>query len=245
MTTSADRGERVRSEVVSFVRRSTRMRSNQRRAWDRHHSEFVIEVPRLETSTSIHPSARLDLTEAFGREAPLIVEIGPGTGESLIPMARARAGDNVLAFEVYQPAIARILGALGREQLGNVRLIEADAVAGLRHVLVADSVDELWTFFPDPWPKVRHHKRRLLSPDFVDLAVSRLKPGGRWRLATDWEDYADRMRVLLDDHPRLVNDHDHDQEWGPRWSDRPVSRFEARGIEAGRQIFDLSYSRAR
>ena len=225
------------------MRRSTRMRSNQRRAWDRYHPEFVIEVPRLETSTSIHPSARIDLTEAFGREAPLIVEIGPGTGESLIPMARARAGDNVLAFEVYQPAIARILGALGREQIDNVRLIEADAVAGLRHVVGADSVDELWTFFPDPWPKARHHKRRLLSPDFVDLAVSRLKPGGRWRLATDWEDYAGRMRDLLDDHPRLVNDHD--QEWGPRWSARPVSRFEARGIEAGRQIFDLSYARAR
>jgi tRNA (guanine-N7-)-methyltransferase len=243
MTTSADRGERVRSEVVSFVRRSTRMRSNQRRAWDRYHSEFVIEVPRLETSTSIHPSARLDLTEAFGRRAPLIVEIGPGTGESLIPMARARAGDNVLAFEVYQPAIARILGALGREEIDNVRLIEADAVAGLRHVLAADSVDELWTFFPDPWPKARHHKRRLQSPEFDDLAASRLKPDGRWRLATDWADYAGRMRDLLDDHPRLVNDHD--QEWGPRWSDRPVSRFEARGIEAGRQIFDLSYSRAR
>ena len=243
MTTGTDRGEQVRSEVVSFVRRSTRMRSNQRRAWDRYHPEFVIEVPRLETSTSIDPSARIDLAEAFGREAPLIVEIGPGTGESLIPMARARAGDNVLAFEVYQPAIARILGALGRERIANVRLIEADAVAGLRHVLRADSVDELWTFFPDPWPKARHHKRRLLSPGLIDLAVSRLKPGGRWRLATDWEDYAGQMRDLLDDHPRLVNDHD--RGWAPRWADRPVSRFEARGIEAGRQIFDLSFSRAR
>ena len=137
----------------------------------------------------------------------------------------------MLAFEVYQPAIARILGALGREQIDNVRLIEADAVAGLRHLVGADSVDELWTFFPDPWPKARHQKRRLLSPDFVDLAVSRLKPGGRWRLATDWENYAGRMRDLLDDHPRLVNDHD--QGWAPRWSARPVTRFEARGIEAG------------
>jgi tRNA (guanine-N7-)-methyltransferase len=200
-------------------------------------------VPRLETSTSIHPTARLDLATAFGREAPLILEIGPGAGESLIPMARARRSDNVLAFEVYEPAIARILGALGREQLDNVRLIEADAVAGLRHLVGADSVDELWTFFPDPWPKARHQKRRLLSADFVDLAVSRLNPGGRWRLATDWQNYAGRMRELLDDHPRLVNDHD--EGWAPRWSARPVTRFEARGIEAGRHIFDLSYSRVR
>jgi tRNA (guanine-N7-)-methyltransferase len=115
-------------------------------------------------------------------------------------------------------------------------------VAGLQHLVGADSVDELWTFFPDPWPKARHQKRRLLSPAFVDLAVSRLKPGGRWRLATDSQNYAGRMRDLLDGHPRLVNDQD--EGWAPRWIARPVSRFEARAIEAGRQIFDLSYSRA-
>ncbi len=234
--------------MVSFVRRSTRMRANQRQAWERYHPQFVLPVPRLETSTSIHPHAAIDLTAAFGREAPLIVEIGPGMGDSLIPMARAMPDRNIVAFEVYQPAIARILAALGREGLENVRLVEADAVAGLQHVFEPDALDELWTFFPDPWHKARHHKRRLLTADFVDLAASRLTPGGRWRLATDWEDYASRIRDLLDEHPRLRNDHprlrkDHDQGWAPRWTARPVSRFEARGIAAGRHIYDLSFSR--
>ena len=172
---------RVRREVVSFVRRSNRMRSNQRRAWETYRDRFVLEVPRWQTSTSIHPDASLDLVAAFGRDAELIVEIGPGAGESLIPMAEVRPEANVLAFEVYRPAIARMLGSLVRAGVENVRIIEADAVAGLERLLPARSIDELWMFFPDPWPKPRHHKRRLVTPAFADLAASRLKPGGMWR----------------------------------------------------------------
>ena len=202
----------------------------------------MLDVPRLQTSTSVHPDARLDLAEAFGRSAPLIVEIGPGPGESLVPMAEARPEANVLAFEVYQPAIAQILGSLAAAGVENVRLVSADAVAGMTHLLPVASVAELWTFFPDPWPKARHHKRRLLSPGFVDLAASRLEPGARWRLATDWADYAEVMRTALDDHPELIRDHDHG--WGPRWAARPLTRFEQRGLAAGRAVFDLSYHRA-
>ena len=121
----------VRREVVSFVRRSNRMRPNQRRAWEAYHDRFVLNVPRLETSTSIHPAAAVDLVEVFGRDAELIVEIGPGAGESLIPMAEALPHCNVLAFEVYRPAIARMLGYLVRQGLDNVRIVEADAVAGM------------------------------------------------------------------------------------------------------------------
>jgi tRNA (guanine-N7-)-methyltransferase len=232
---------RLRREVVSFVRRSNRMRPNQRRAWETYRNRFVIDVPRRETSTSIHPSASLDLVATFGRDAELIVEIGPGTGESLIPMAETRPWANVLAFEVYRPAIARMLGRLARKGLGNVRIVEADAVAGMEHLVPAQSIDEIWMFFPDPWPKPRHHKRRLLTPAFATLAASRMKPGGVWRIATDCAEYADWMRDVLDSHPGLI--YEPATGWPPRWQERPITQFEQRALDAGRQIFDLAYRR--
>jgi len=232
--------QRVHREVVSFVRRSARMRAGQRAAWERHQAAYVLEVARSETSTSVHPDARLDLPAAFGREAPLIVEIGPGTGESLVSMARARPEADVLAFEVYQPAVAQILGQLARGHVSNVRVVAADAHAGLQHLIAPAGIAELWTFFPDPWPKSRHHKRRLVDAEFVGLAVERLRRGARWRLATDWTDYAEQMRAVLDAHPGLVNEHPNGAR---RWAERPVTRFEQRGRQAGRDVVDLAYRR--
>jgi tRNA (guanine-N7-)-methyltransferase len=227
----------TRREIVSFVRRSNRMRPQQLRAWDRHYADFVLEIPRGETSTSVRPGHPLDLATAFGREAPLVVEVGPGTGESLLPMARARPEANILAFEVYQPAIAQILRRLAAEEIRNVRLVQADAVAGLTHLLAAASVAELWTFFPDPWPKARHHKRRLITPAFAELAASRVAPGGLWRLATDWADYAETVVGILDHHPAWTA-----ADEGR--ADRPVTRFERRGLDAGRSVIELTYRRA-
>jgi tRNA (guanine-N7-)-methyltransferase len=242
MTDSAElEDHRVRREVVSFVRRSNRMRVNHRRAWEFYRDRFVIEVPRLQTSTSIHPAAAANLVEAFGRDAELILEIGPGNGGSLIPMAAARPDANVLAFEVYRPAIARMLGHLARQGLDNVRIIEADAVAGIEHLLPPRSVDEVWMFFPDPWPKPRHHKRRLVTPAFAALAASRMRPGATWRIATDSADYADWMRSVLDNDTRFASEHVHGR--APRWEARPITEFEQRGLDAGRQIFDLAYRR--
>jgi len=232
---------RTRRDVVSFVRRSNRMRPNQRRAWEAYRDRFVLEVPRLDTPTSVHPAASLDLEKAFGRDAELIVEIGPGTGESLVPMAKARPEANVLAFEVYQPAIARMLAQLARNGLESVRIVEADAVAGMEYLIPVGSVDEIWLFFPDPWHKARHHKRRLLTPEFAALSAARLKPLGIWRIATDWADYAERMREVLDSDPSFANLHPNG--WAPRWDGRPVTHFEQRGLDAGRQIFDLAYRR--
>jgi tRNA (guanine-N7-)-methyltransferase len=232
---------RTRREIVSFVRRSNRMRPNQRRAWEAHRDRFVLDVPRLDTSTSIHPAATIDLTKVFGRNAELIVEIGPGAGESLVPMAAARPQANVLALEVYEPAIARMLSQLARTGIDNVRIVEADAVAALEHLVVAGSVDEIWLFFPDPWHKPRHHKRRLLTAEFAALAASRLRPGGIWRIATDWSDYAKRIREVLDTEPFFANQYPND--WAPRWDARPITHFEQRGLDAGRQIFDLAYRR--
>ncbi len=236
-----DRRPRVHREVVSFVRRSARMRPNQRRAWEAHHERFVLRVPQRETSTSIDPRARLDLPAEFGRHAPLVVEIGPGPGDSLVAMAAARPEVDVLAFEVYEPAAAQLVSALHRAEVGNVRIVVGNAAEGLQHLIAAGGLAELWTFFPDPWPKARHHKRRLVSPGLAALVASRLRPGGTWRLATDWEDYALQMCAVLDAQPGLENVHP--DGWAPRWDARPVTRFEQRGLDAGRSVHDLTYQR--
>jgi tRNA (guanine-N7-)-methyltransferase len=243
MTGSAvERAERrTRREVVSFVRRSNRMRPNQRRAWEAYRDRYVLDVPRLDTCTSIHPAAAIDLIGVFGGNAELIVEIGPGAGESLIPMAAARPEANILALEVYQPAIARMLSGLARTGLDNVRIVDADAVAAMEYLVPAGAVDEIWLFFPDPWHKARHHKRRLLTPEFAALAASRLRPVGIWRIATDWADYADQIREVLDNDPFFGNLYPNG--WAPRWDARPITHFEQRGLDAGRQIFDLAYRR--
>jgi len=217
------------------------MRPQQRRAWERHYSTFVLPVPRAETTTSVQPGVSVDLEGAFGRSAPLIVEIGPGTGDSLVPMAKARPSANILAFEVYQPAIASTLAQLAANEVRNVRIVEADAVAGFRFLLPHATVDCVWLFFPDPWQKARHHKRRLLTTGFADLVASRMRQRGVWRLATDWEDYAGQIREVLDDHPAFANEHP--GGWAPRWEARPMTRFEKRGLAAGRHIFDLAYRR--
>jgi tRNA (guanine-N7-)-methyltransferase len=233
---------RVHREVVSFVRRSTRMRPQQLRAWQRLRHAYVIDVPRRASSTSIAPGHPLDLGAVFGRRAPVIVEIGSGTGESLAAMAAARPDADILAFEVYLPGIARTVRRLDDESVVNVRLIQADAVDGLSHLLAPGSLEEVWTFFPDPWRKARHHKRRLVSASFATLVASRLRLGGSWRLATDWADYADQMREVLDAQPRLENVGTAGDGWARR-ADRPVTRFEQRGIETGRTVHDLHYRR--
>ena len=234
---------RVRREVVSFVRRSTRMRPQHLRAWERLGKAYVLEVPRQTSSTSVEAGHRLDLVAGFGRDAPLVVEIGSGTGESLVAMAAARPDANVLAFEVYLPGIARTVSRLADEQVDNVRLVQADAVAGLTHLLGPRTISELWTFFPDPWPKARHHKRRLVDSAFADLVASRLQSGGSWRLATDWADYADQMREVLDHHQDFENAAGTPDGWAPRLPARPLTRFEQRGLDAGRTVRDLHHRR--
>ncbi|MFT4165400.1 MAG: tRNA (guanosine(46)-N7)-methyltransferase TrmB [Microlunatus sp.] len=234
---------RVRREVVSFVRRSTRMRPQQLRAWERLRHAYVLDIPRQTSSTSVKTGHRLDLTAAFGRAAPLIVEVGSGTGESLVAMAAARPDANVLAFEVYLPGIARTVSRLHDEQVGNVRLVQADVVDGFTHLLGPGSVAELWTFFPDPWPKARHHKRRLVDSSFADLVATRLRAGGDWRLATDWADYAEQIREVLDHHPDFENAAGTPDGWAERLPARPLTRFEQRGLDAGRTVRDLHYRR--
>ena len=222
-----DDGRRVR-EVLSYARRGSRFTPSQQESWDAHHDKWVIPDEAVDRPD-------FSLASWFGREAPVVVEIGSGVGEATAALAALRPDCDVFAFEVWRPGIAHTLGLLAQAGADNVRLIGVDAVWALEHLFGAASVEELWTFFPDPWPKKRHHKRRLVSREFAALAASRLRPGGLWRLATDWSEYAAHMRAALDAEPGL--------EGGPseRWADRPMTRFERKGIAAGRTITDLTY----
>jgi tRNA (guanine-N7-)-methyltransferase len=167
----------------------------------------------------------------------LIVEIGSGVGEATGSLAAARPSYDVLALEVWRPGIAASLAEVAAAGAGNVRFCSVDAVWALEHLVAPGALAELWTFFPDPWPKTRHHKRRIVDATFATVATSRLAPGGTWRLATDWADYADQMVAVLDAVAELRGG------VTERWSERPVTKFERKGVEAGRAITDLVYRR--
>jgi tRNA (guanine-N7-)-methyltransferase len=222
-------GRRMR-EVLSYSRRGSRFTPLQQEAWDAHHADWVI------------PDAAVDdggfrLADWFGREAPLIVEIGSGVGEATGALAATRPSYDVLALEVWRPGVASSLAEVAAAGATNVRFCSIDAVWLLEHLVAPDSVAELWTFFPDPWPKTRHRKRRLVDARFAALAAQRLAPGARWRLATDWADYAQQMTTVLDAEPLLTGGR------VDRWAERPVTKFERKGLEAGREIVDLCYTR--
>ncbi len=220
-------GQRMR-EVLSYSRRGGRFTPSQQQSWDAHHRDWVVPEEAVDD-----PS--FSWAEIFGREAPMIVEIGSGIGEATAVLAAGRPSYDIVALEVWRPGVAHSLGLLAESGAKNVRLLSLDAVWCLEQRFGPGDVEEIWTFFPDPWPKKRHHKRRLVTREFAGLAASRLCSGGVWRLATDWTHYAEQMCEVLDAEPLL--------EGGlvERWADRPVTKFESKGLEAGRRIVDLSY----
>jgi tRNA (guanine-N7-)-methyltransferase len=229
-----DDGRRMR-EVLSYSRRGSRFTPLQAAAWEAHHKQWVIPDEAVD-------AVDFTLDGWFGRGSGvregLIVEIGSGVGEATAALAATRPSYDVLALEVWRPGVAATLARLDDAGVDNVRLCSVDAIWSLEHLLAPGSVAELWTFFPDPWPKARHHKRRLVSPAFAAVAASRLRPGGRWRLATDWSGYAEQMLAVLGAEPGL--------EGGivDRWDERPVTKFERKGVAAGRSIVDLCYRRS-
>ncbi|HEY5789848.1 MAG TPA: tRNA (guanosine(46)-N7)-methyltransferase TrmB [Gammaproteobacteria bacterium] len=184
----------------------------------------------------------LDLDALFGRHAPRVLEIGFGMGGSLLAMAAAAPEQDFLGIEVHRPGIGRLLAGLEAAGLGNVRVAEGDAVLLLRERLAAGSLDRLLLFFPDPWPKKRHHKRRLLQAGFVELVASRLRPGGVLHAATDWEPYAEQMLALLEACPRLENLAG-SARFVPRPEYRPPTKFEQRGRALGHGVWDLVFRR--
>jgi len=226
-------GRRVR-EVLTYSRRGNRFTPQQQAAWDEHHVEWVIPDEAVD-----RPGFSIDSWFGRGPEdrEGLIVEIGAGVGEATAALAAARPAYDVLAFEVWRPGVASGLRLVAEAGATNVRYCGVDAVWSVEHLLEPESVAELWTFFPDPWHKTRHHKRRLVTPAFAAVAATRLRPGGRWRLATDHAEYAEQMVAVLDAEPAL--------EGGvvERWADRPVTKFERKGVAAGRAITDLCYRR--
>ena len=222
-------GRRMR-EVLSYSRRGSRFTPRQQEAWDAYAARWVVPDEAVD-------APGFDLAEVFGRRAPLVVEIGCGVGEATGVLAAARPDLDVLAIEVWLPGVAASLAEVAAAGAGNVRFCSVDAEWSLENLVAPGGLEELWTFFPDPWPKARHHKRRLVDADFAALVASRLRPGGVWRLATDWADYADQMLRVLDAEPGL--------EGGrvERWTERPVTKFERKGLAVGRDIVDLAYTR--
>lgn len=183
-----------------------------------------------------------DPVALFGREAPLVVEIGCGMGDATAAMAAADPGRDYLAVDVHTPGLANLLALTERGGLENVRAARGDAVELLRDLMKPGSLDAVHVFFPDPWPKAKHHKRRIVRPDVVALIRERLAPGGLLHCATDWTPYAAQMLEVLTADPGLRNRH---EGYAPRPASRPVTRFERRALAAGRAVYDLEFTRPR
>lgn len=222
----------LRREIRSFVRREGRMTDSQKRALDELWPRYGLDLP----------AAPLRLAEAFGREAPVVLEIGFGNGEHLLARAAAEPARDFVGVEVHRPGVGRVLNRAQAAGIGNLRVACHDAVEVLRDWLLARALAEIVVYFPDPWPKKRHHKRRLVQPAFAQLAASRLAPGGLLKLATDWADYARHMREVLDAEPALQNAAGA-AGYVPRPDERPPTRFELRGQRLGHEVFDLVYRR--
>jgi tRNA (guanine-N7-)-methyltransferase len=184
------------------------------------------------------PDGVLDVASVFDGK-PVAVEIGFGLGDATVEMASADPSTGIIAVEVHTPGIARLALAIERLGLTNVRVLQADAVEFLRDRVPEDSLVEIRAFFPDPWPKTRHHKRRLIRPDLVSLMASRLMSGGVLHVATDWAEYAETMSEVLEREPTLVNAHD---GAAPRLG-RPLTKFEQTGLDKGHAVTDLVYLR--
>ena len=221
-----------RRSVRSFVVRAGRMTVAQERAWHELWPRYGIETA----------GTPLDIAAIFGREAPRTLEIGFGNGESLVALAAAHPDRDYLGIEVHRPGVGHLM--LRAEELGlaNVRAICRDAVEVLQECLAPGTLDEVLLYFPDPWPKKRHHKRRIVQPDFVALVASRLRPGGTLRMATDWEPYAAHMLEVASGCAALRNESP-DDGFVPRPDSRPVTRFERRGHRLGHGVWDLAFRR--
>lgn len=213
--------------------RQGRLTQGQNRAIERSWGRFGIEIPAGE---------RLDLPAVFGNSNPVWMEIGFGNGENLLQLALNHPQWNLLGVEVHRPGIGRLLLALETQGVANVRLLQADAMEILRHYLRPASLQGLLVLFPDPWPKQRHHKRRLVQAEFATLAARALETGGLLQMATDWEDYAQQMLQVMDAVPELLNLAGAGQ-FAPRQPGRPVTRFERRGQDLGHGVWEVLYRR--
>ncbi len=216
--------------IRSYVLRQGRLTDAQRRACDELLPRFGIDyAPEL-----------IDLGRIFGRAAPKILEIGFGMGETTASIAASHPENDYLGIEVHTPGVGSLLKRVAEAGLANVRVIRHDALDVLEHMIPPGSLDGVHVFFPDPWPKKRHHKRRLLQPPFLRLLASRMKPGAYLHVATDWQDYAQQILEVLAGEPLLVNTA---PGYASRPAYRPLTKFESRGLKLGHGVWDLIFRR--
>jgi tRNA (guanine-N7-)-methyltransferase len=216
--------------IRSFVLRQGRVSNAQRRAFD-------ALLPRYGIAFTARAQ---DLDAVFGRTAPKILEIGSGMGETTAAIAAAHPGSDYLAVEVHTPGVGSLLKRIAELELRNLRVVQHDAVEVLQEMIAPESLDGVHIFFPDPWPKKRHHKRRLLQPPFVALLASRLRRGGYLHVATDWEDYGRQILDVLSAEPALENTAG---GFAERPATRPVTKFEQRGLALGHRVWDAVFRR--
>ena len=220
----------ARPRIRSYVLRAGRVGPGQARALAEIGPKFLVP----------YAAAELDLDAVFGRRAPRFLEIGFGMGEGLAEMAAAHPENDYLGVEVHTPGVGALLKQLGERGLTNVRVIQHDAVDVLNEMLSPGSLDGVHVFFPDPWHKKRHHKRRLIQPPLVALLASRLAAGAYLHLATDWQDYAEHMLAVLDAEAQLENTA---AGYAPRPGRRPLTKFEQRGLRLGHGVWDIVFRR--
>ncbi|QNP71805.1 tRNA (guanosine(46)-N7)-methyltransferase TrmB [Streptomyces roseirectus] len=225
-------GSHFERRIRSFQPRRSRVTAGQAEGLQRLWGRWGLDID----------GHAVDLRELFGDERPVVLEIGFGMGEATAQMAAADPATNVLAVDVHTPGQGNLLNLAEQNGLTNVRVANGDAIILLREMLKPDALDGLRVYFPDPWPKKRHHKRRLIQPEFLDLVATRLRPGGVVHCATDWEPYAEQMLEVLDAHPEFENTRT-DGGFAPRPEFRPLTRFEAQGIEKGHVVNDLLFRR--
>lgn len=217
------------------------MTPSQERAWEEERGRFLLDIKHGPAATSVADGEHGDPAELFGREAELTVEVGSGQGHQILHAAAEHPERNFLAVEVFRAGLARTVIRAAEGGLENLRLAEVNAPELLEKYLPEGSVSEIWVFFPDPWKKSRHHKRRLINEDFARIAHRALRPGGLLRLGTDWENYAEWMRDVLDEAPGF--ERAFEGEWAERFDGRVLTAFENKGIQKGRDIRDLTYRR--
>ena len=216
--------------IKSYVLRAGRMGTGQQRAFELYGPRFLLP----------YAEHKLDVAAAFGRSAPLILEIGFGMGDATAKIAQHRQQDNFLCCEVHEPGVGALLKRCGEEGIANIRIVQHDAVEVLDHMLGEDSLDGVHIFFPDPWHKSRHHKRRLIQSPFVERLAKHIKPGGYLHLATDWQPYAEQMLDVLSREPLLANTA---EGFAPKPDYRPLTKFENRGLKLGHGVWDVVFTR--
>ena len=231
MSASEAQGDAPRRPVRSYVLRQGRLSPAQARALDELAPRYAIPFAR----------APLDVAAVFGRRADVVLEIGCGMGETTAAIAAAHRDQDFVGIEVHAPGVGAVLNRIAQLGLANLRMIQHDAVEVVDAMIPEGSLAGVHVYFPDPWPKKRHHKRRLLKPDFVHALARRLKPGGYLHVATDWMPYAEEILATLSAEPLLTNTA---PGYAPRPAWRPLTKFEARGLKLGHEVADLVFRKA-